>query len=63
MHQDVLAKLNLSGELCRDEVGAQLNCLRDVQWEIDGGVDYLAKAVDIRLTESSERSDRGKRDK
>ena len=27
-HQDVLAKLNLSCELIRDEVGTHLNCLR-----------------------------------
>ena len=30
-HRDVLDKMNLSFELCIDEVGTQLNSLRDVQ--------------------------------
>ena len=30
VHRDVLDKLNLSCELCRDEVGTQLNRVRDV---------------------------------
>ena len=33
----VLAKLNLRCELFRDEVGTQLNCLKDVQGQLDGG--------------------------
>ena len=56
-HQDVLDKLKSSCGFFRDEVGAQLNCLRYAQWQLDGGVNYLATAVDSILAERSGRSD------
>ena len=36
VHRDVLAKLNWSCELFRDEVGTQLSSLREVQWQLVG---------------------------
>ena len=56
-HRDVLAKLRLSFELFRDEVGTHLNCLMDVKEQLDGGVNYMPKASDCKLIASTERSD------
>ena len=58
VHHDVLAKLNFSCELVRSELGTQLNWLRGVQVQIDGGVNHWGNAVDTKLVESSERCDR-----
>ena len=38
VHRDVLDRLNLSCDLSRDEAGTQLHSLRDVQGQLDGGV-------------------------
>ena len=61
VHLDVLAKLNLSCELFRNELGAQLNWLRDIHWQLADGVNRLENAVGSEIVESSERSDRRER--
>ena len=61
VHQDVLAKLNLGFELFRNELGAQLNWLAGIHGQLAYGVNHLANAVDSKLLESSERSDREER--
>ena len=50
----ILAKLRSSCEKFNNEVGAQLDSLRDVQGGIDGGVGNLAQTVANELTENGE---------
>ena len=58
VHQDVVARLNSSCELVRDELGKQLNWLRGIQGKLDEEVHHLANDVDSKLVKSSARSDR-----
>ena len=58
VHQEVLAKLNMGCELFRNELGSQLNWLRDMQGQLADGVNHLANALGSKLVESSERRDR-----
>ena len=58
VHQVVVARLNSSCDLFRDELGAQLNRLRGIQGQLVEGFDHLANDVDSILVKSPERCDR-----
>ena len=57
-NQKAIGKLNFSFEMFRNEAGTQLNYLKVLQAQLDGEVGRLEKAVCIKLTESTERSDK-----
>ena len=52
--QEILAKLRSSCEQFRNEVGAQLDSLRDVQGVNIGGVENMTREVGAKLTENEE---------
>ena len=56
VHQDILAKLNIGCELFGEELGAQVNWIKDAQCEILQGAHQLANDVDTRLIRNDQRN-------
>ena len=56
VHQDVVARLNSSCGIFREELGSQLNWIKDVQENMLHGMENLANAVDTRLIQNDQRS-------
>ena len=51
---EILEKLRNSCEQFRNEIGAQLNSLKEAKGEIVSGVETTAQAVEYKLTENEE---------
>ena len=55
VRQDVVDRLNSSCEISREELGCQLNWIKDVRGNMIQGVQNLAHAVDTRLIQNDQR--------
>ena len=55
-HQDVAARLNSSCEISREELGRQLNWIKDFQGNMIQRMQNLANAVATRLIQNEQRN-------
>ena len=63
VHQDVSARLNRSFEIFREELGTQLDWLKDVHGNIVQRMKNFANAVDAQLIQNDQRNDTHKQER